>query len=42
MYTMRWLIVAIMVVTMTGCATLESPVMKGQRLVGAGGLAMQA
>ncbi|CAJ0687572.1 hypothetical protein LMG19089_00172 [Ralstonia edaphis] len=42
MRAMRWLAVAIVVAATAGCAALESPVTKGQRLVGADEPAVQA
>jgi hypothetical protein len=38
----RWLAVATVIAAMAGCAALESPVTKGQRLVGSDASAVQA
>ena len=42
MRAMRWLAAIMMVATLAGCAALESPVTKGQRLVGSDQSAVQA
>lgn len=42
MRAMRWLAVACAAAAMAGCAALESPVTKGQRLIGGDAAAVQA